>query len=54
MPEEAFNTTNKKLNHFDVSECAVCFDNFENGQNVRQVPPCHHIFHSECLMKWLE
>ena len=28
-------------------------DTFENGKKIRKIPSCRHIFHDECLMKWL-
>ncbi|KAJ1960485.1 hypothetical protein IWQ62_004217, partial [Dispira parvispora] len=34
------------------STCAVCIDEFERGQLVRQLP-CNHLFHLECIDEWL-
>ena len=28
-------------------------EEFVNGANIRKIPSCRHIFHPECLMKWL-
>uniref|UniRef100_A0A183C4R0 RING-type domain-containing protein n=1 Tax=Globodera pallida TaxID=36090 RepID=A0A183C4R0_GLOPA len=36
------------------SECAVCLGNFEAGDKVRPLPPCEHIFHTECIELWLK
>jgi len=34
-------------------ECAVCKDNFEEGNNVIELP-CNHLFHPDCILPWLE
>lgn len=34
-------------------QCSVCLDVFEKDSKVT-VLPCHHIFHSDCIMKWLD
>ncbi|CAD8110889.1 unnamed protein product [Paramecium sonneborni] len=31
--------------------CAICLDNLNNGQEVRQTH-CHHNFHSKCIKEW--
>lgn len=33
--------------------CTICIDFLKNGQKLRCVPLCGHIFHSECLLNWL-
>ncbi|XP_016504789.1 RING-H2 finger protein ATL40 [Nicotiana tabacum] len=33
-------------------ECAVCLSILENGEIVRNLPNCKHIFHVECIDKW--
>lgn len=33
--------------------CTICIDFLKNGQKLRCVPLCKHIFHSECLLNWL-
>ncbi|KAL2342296.1 hypothetical protein Fmac_003581 [Flemingia macrophylla] len=37
----------------DSSQCAVCKDTFELRESVKQMP-CKHIYHSDCILPWLE
>ena len=44
----------KKYSKTDETKemCAICVDEFEDGEEVR-VLPCNHIFHSKCIDEWL-
>ncbi|KAK2966907.1 hypothetical protein RJ640_027027 [Escallonia rubra] len=37
----------------DQVECAVCLDQFTEGESLVHLP-CAHRFHSKCLVPWLE
>ena len=44
---------NKDVDEFGTADCVICMEEFTNGVSIRKVPSCRHIFHSECIMKWL-
>ncbi|KAK3159750.1 hypothetical protein QOZ80_1BG0050560 [Eleusine coracana subsp. coracana] len=35
------------------AECAVCLYALDEGQMVREIPGCKHVFHQECIDVWL-
>ncbi|KAF8377252.1 hypothetical protein HHK36_030627 [Tetracentron sinense] len=37
----------------ELIECAVCLSEFREGEKIRKVQ-CKHIFHKDCLDKWLQ
>ncbi|MCD7457960.1 hypothetical protein HAX54_036677 [Datura stramonium] len=46
----------RKLLGFAATEpldCAICLSDFEHGDKGRKIESCGHIFHENCLDKWL-
>ncbi|OIS99931.1 ring-h2 finger protein atl52 [Nicotiana attenuata] len=37
----------------DDIECSVCLSDFEEGEEVKQLPRCNHSFHASCIDMWL-
>ncbi|GFP90336.1 putative uncharacterized protein at4g01020 chloroplastic [Phtheirospermum japonicum] len=37
----------------ELAQCAVCKDDFELGTVVKQMP-CKHVYHTDCILPWLE
>ena len=40
------------LRIFEEPTCAVCLEKLAVGQFARQLP-CRHVFHVECIDRWL-
>ena len=34
-------------------DCAICLSKFEENESVKAIPFCKHVFHPNCLNKWL-
>jgi len=32
--------------------CSICLEDYEQGEKLRMLP-CHHMFHTECIVPWL-
>ncbi|EEF47986.1 conserved hypothetical protein [Ricinus communis] len=38
----------------DENLCCICLVEFEEGDEVSQVSRCMHLFHLDCIAKWLQ
>lgn len=50
---ELFYNVLKKDGLYNDTMCSICFDNYENDEEVR-ILPCKHYFHEKCIKKWFE
>ena len=37
----------------DCESCSICIENFEYGKTEVSITPCKHIFHFDCIKKWI-
>ncbi|XP_020115149.1 RING-H2 finger protein ATL66-like isoform X1 [Ananas comosus] len=37
----------------EESTCAVCLGQYNEGEEIRTMPRCGHVFHRECIDRWL-
>jgi len=37
----------------EAEACCICVEDFTKDSECRETP-CNHIFHDDCLMKWVE
>ena len=47
-------TFEENLIHKYESNCTICFEPFIVGKTKISITPCEHIFHMECIKKWIE
>ena len=33
--------------------CSICLNDFKIDEKISELPKCHHIFHMECIGKWI-
>jgi hypothetical protein len=45
--------TQNMLDSIQEDTCALCLMPYEEGQEVRELAGCSHIFHLECIDQWL-
>ena len=56
LTEEQFNNQKhsffKELKCYDLKECLICIQEFENEDEVTKIT-CNHIFHKNCIKNWV-
>ncbi|KAL9403388.1 hypothetical protein Peur_000360 [Populus x canadensis] len=54
LPECTFKSDNNIVEQRCLpSSCAICLQDFKDGDSMRKLPHCGHYFHLSCLDKWL-
>jgi hypothetical protein len=41
---------NIKVDAFNQKECVICFDSFNQNDQIIRIPSCSHIFHKHCCV----
>ncbi|KAK4408773.1 RING-H2 finger protein ATL78 [Sesamum angolense] len=39
--------------HIPATDCPICLGEFVEGEDVRILPRCNHVFHVKCIDRWL-
>ncbi|ERM93730.1 hypothetical protein AMTRI_Chr02g217180 [Amborella trichopoda] len=53
IPIATFQTNGPLLSSPDAKACPICLSDFFDGENIRVLPNCDHMFHVGCIDKWL-
>ncbi|KAG6794037.1 hypothetical protein NC653_004344 [Populus alba x Populus x berolinensis] len=54
LPECTFKSDNNIVEQCCLAfSCAICLQDFKDGDSMRKLPRCGHYFHLSCLDKWL-
>ena len=46
--DDCYNGNGAELN------CSVCRDVIDFGESFTRLPQCHHLFHTECILRWFK
>ncbi|TQD84063.1 hypothetical protein C1H46_030385 [Malus baccata] len=52
IPILSYSTNDGELFRVDQSECVICLGDLEDGDLVRLLPSCKHVFHNPCIERW--
>lgn len=47
------NLSEIKIESGETKQCPVCLKDFDADSKAKLMP-CHHVFHQECIVPWLE
>lgn len=53
IPIVKYKKGDKDVDEFGQEECVICMEQFKNGEKVRKIPTCRHLFHEKCIVQWL-
>ncbi|CAN6457596.1 unnamed protein product [Victoria cruziana] len=53
LPTFVFSSQEKRETSGDDILCAICLQDFSEGDTIRRLPKCRHHFHMACIDRWL-
>eukprot|EP00740_Mantoniella_antarctica_P009749 CAMPEP_0181386778 /NCGR_PEP_ID=MMETSP1106-20121128/23335_1 /TAXON_ID=81844 /ORGANISM="Mantoniella antarctica, Strain SL-175" /LENGTH=921 /DNA_ID=CAMNT_0023507049 /DNA_START=232 /DNA_END=2997 /DNA_ORIENTATION=+ len=55
IPQSVFNKQQWEAGDWakEDASCSVCIEAFEEGDDLRSLPSCQHVFHKACIDEWL-
>lgn len=54
IPKRKFDQLQTEFPEIGEGTCTICIDFLKNGEMLRVIPICQHVFHAECLLNWLQ
>lgn len=51
-PKVVYSET-KPLPHLQDTSCSICLGDYKEGDMLRMLPECRHMFHAPCIDAWL-
>lgn len=52
LPQMSYKNGETEMN--SNTDCAICLDDFIEGETCKSFPECNHIFHLHCIDQWLK
>ncbi|XP_050122853.1 RING-H2 finger protein ATL52-like isoform X2 [Malus sylvestris] len=52
IPILTYSMEDGEIFRMDQSECVICLGDLEDGDLVRLMPSCKHVFHNPCIETW--
>ncbi|KAJ7519623.1 hypothetical protein O6H91_20G046800 [Diphasiastrum complanatum] len=43
----------RPLPHADATSCSICLSDYKDGELLKMLPDCRHVFHAQCIDSWL-
>lgn len=53
LPKRTYEILLKKNKSIEDGNCTICIDFLKNGEMLREIPLCGHVYHADCLLNWL-
>ncbi|XP_027070550.1 putative RING-H2 finger protein ATL53 [Coffea arabica] len=54
LPITQFKKNNEEETCKGITDCAVCLGEFEEGESLKHLPHCSHVFHVSCIDTWFQ